>query len=118
MIFYFVARYSVRAKRTFKELHEQPFVVELDLRDDGSPIQHILRELVGRRAVPQFFVNGKHIGGSDGVLSDLTDKFFLKKHETCYSVVFSTFIMHVIVPCLYNRSSECSIEWAITKTSL
>ena len=35
--------------------------------DDGSEIQDILLELVGRRTVPQVFVNGKHIGGSDGV---------------------------------------------------
>ncbi|KAL2895770.1 Glutaredoxin-C3 [Bienertia sinuspersici] len=61
--------YSLRAKRIFKELHEQPFVVELDLRDDGSQIQDILLELVGRRTVPQVFVNGKHIGGSDDLQS-------------------------------------------------
>lgn len=57
--------YSLRAKRIFKQLNEQPFVVELDLRDDGSYIQDVLLELVGRRTVPQVFVNGKHIGGSD-----------------------------------------------------
>jgi hypothetical protein len=28
----FVARYCLGAKRIFSELHEQPFVVELDLR--------------------------------------------------------------------------------------
>ncbi|KAL7144164.1 hypothetical protein ABFS83_08G240500 [Erythranthe nasuta] len=57
--------YSLRAKRIFSELEEQPFVVELDLRDDGYKIQDVLLELVGRRTVPQVFVNGKHIGGSD-----------------------------------------------------
>ncbi|XP_059623547.1 glutaredoxin-C3 [Cornus florida] len=57
--------YSLRAKRVFSELHEQPFVVELDLRDDGYQIQNVLLDLVGRRTVPQVFVNGKHIGGSD-----------------------------------------------------
>ncbi|KAK9265949.1 hypothetical protein L1049_024289 [Liquidambar formosana] len=57
--------YSLRAKHIFRELHEQPFVVELDLRDDGSHIQNVLLDLVGRRTVPQVFVNGKHIGGSD-----------------------------------------------------
>ncbi|KAE9450356.1 hypothetical protein C3L33_17759, partial [Rhododendron williamsianum] len=59
-------RYSVRAKRIFNELHEQAFIVELDLRDDGYKIQDVLLELVGRRTVPQVFVNGKHVGGSDG----------------------------------------------------
>ncbi|XP_042022620.1 glutaredoxin-C3 [Salvia splendens] len=57
--------YSLQAKRVFSELEEQPYVVELDLRDDGYKIQDVLLELVGRRTVPQVFVNGKHIGGSD-----------------------------------------------------
>lgn len=37
------------------------FVVE-----DGWEIQDALDEIVGRRTVPQVFINGKHIGGSDG----------------------------------------------------
>ncbi|XP_065858769.1 glutaredoxin-C3 [Euphorbia lathyris] len=57
--------YCLRAKRIFSELNEQPYVVELDLRDDGSQIQYVLLELVGRRTVPQVFLNGKHIGGCD-----------------------------------------------------
>ncbi|KAB1204494.1 Monothiol glutaredoxin-S6 [Morella rubra] len=58
--------YCLRAKRIFSELNEKPFVVELDLRDDGAKIQNVLLDLVGRHTVPQVFVNGKHIGGSDG----------------------------------------------------
>ncbi|KAH7519965.1 hypothetical protein FEM48_Zijuj08G0093400 [Ziziphus jujuba var. spinosa] len=57
--------YCMRSKRIFSELHEKPFVVELDLRDDGPQIQSVLLDLIGRRTVPQIFVNGKHIGGSD-----------------------------------------------------
>lgn len=38
----------------------------LYLVDDGSIIQDALSEIVGRRTVPQVFINGKHIGGSDG----------------------------------------------------
>ncbi|KAL3377949.1 hypothetical protein AABB24_004059 [Solanum stoloniferum] len=57
--------YCKRAKGIFNELQEQPFVVELDLRDDGARIQDVLLDLVGRSTVPQVFVNGKHIGGSD-----------------------------------------------------
>ncbi|KAL5706640.1 aldehyde dehydrogenase (NAD(+)) [Ranunculus cassubicifolius] len=57
--------YSMRAKRIFSELHEKPFVAELDLRDDGSEIQDVLLDLVGQRTVPQVFINGKHIGGYD-----------------------------------------------------
>ncbi|XP_024980864.1 monothiol glutaredoxin-S6-like [Cynara cardunculus var. scolymus] len=73
--------YCRRAKHIFNELQEQPYVVELDLRDDGYQIQNVLLDLVGRRTVPQIFVNGKHIGGADdlevavrsGVLQDLLD---------------------------------------------
>ncbi|XP_038881412.1 glutaredoxin-C3 [Benincasa hispida] len=57
--------YCLGAKRMFSELHEKPLVVELDLRDDGSQIQSVLLDLTGKRTVPQIFVNGKHIGGSD-----------------------------------------------------
>ncbi|KAG6399564.1 hypothetical protein SASPL_141045 [Salvia splendens] len=65
LVFSSSLRYSLRAKHVFSELEEQPYVVELDLRDDGYKIQDVLLELVGRRTVPQVFVNGKHIGGSD-----------------------------------------------------
>ncbi|CAI0459773.1 unnamed protein product [Linum tenue] len=64
--------FSVRAKRILKKLNEKPFIVELDLRDDGSQIQDVLLEEVGRRTVPQVFVNGKHIGGSDDLSSSLS----------------------------------------------
>ncbi|XVF17973.1 hypothetical protein REPUB_Repub10bG0171400 [Reevesia pubescens] len=57
--------YCFRAKRIFSELKENPYVVELDLRDDGAQLQYVLLDLVGRSTVPQMFVNGKHIGGSD-----------------------------------------------------
>ncbi|XP_062229455.1 glutaredoxin-C8-like [Phragmites australis] len=59
--------YCRRAKAVFKELHlkEEPYVVELDQREDGGEIQDALLDIVGRRTVPQVFVNGKHLGGSD-----------------------------------------------------
>ena len=34
--------------------------------DDGWKIQNAMSKIVGRRTVPQVFINGKHIGGSDG----------------------------------------------------
>lgn len=61
--------YCMRAKRIFSALNEKPYVVELDLRDDGYHIQSVLLDLVGRRTVPQIFVNGKHIGGADDLQS-------------------------------------------------
>lgn len=60
-----ICRYCRRAKSVFKELNMAPHVVELDERDDGWNIQDALGEMVGRRTVPQVFINGKHIGGSD-----------------------------------------------------
>ncbi|KAH7861994.1 hypothetical protein Vadar_033494 [Vaccinium darrowii] len=57
--------YCRRAKAVFKELNQAPHVVELDERDDGWNIQDALSEIVGRRTVPQVFINGKHLGGSD-----------------------------------------------------
>ncbi|PIN02674.1 Glutaredoxin [Handroanthus impetiginosus] len=57
--------YCRRAKAVFKELNQEPYVVELDERDDGGKIQDALSEIVGRRTVPQVFINGKHLGGSD-----------------------------------------------------
>jgi len=60
-------RYCRKAKAIFKELQlkKEPYVVELDRREDGSEIQDALSEIVGRRTVPQVFVHGKHLGGSD-----------------------------------------------------
>ncbi|AES65380.1 glutaredoxin-C4 isoform X2 [Medicago truncatula] len=57
--------YCRRAKAVFKELNQVPYVVELDERDDGSKIQDVLVNIVGKRTVPQVFINGKHLGGSD-----------------------------------------------------
>jgi hypothetical protein len=34
--------------------------------EDGHDIQDAMSEIVGRRTVPQVFIDGKHIGGSDG----------------------------------------------------
>ncbi|CAI0627979.1 unnamed protein product [Linum tenue] len=57
--------YCGTAKAVFKDLNKEPYVIELDEREDGYDIQEALGELVGRRTVPQVFVDGKHIGGSD-----------------------------------------------------
>ncbi|KAL5974078.1 hypothetical protein ACLOJK_030740 [Asimina triloba] len=57
--------YCKRAKAVFKELNKVPHVIELDQRVDGMKIQDALGEIVGRRTVPQVFIKGKHIGGSD-----------------------------------------------------
>lgn len=63
----------MRAKRIFRDLKEDPFVVELDLREDGRDIQSVLLDLVGRHTVPQVFVNGQHVGGSDDTVNALSN---------------------------------------------
>nr|BAK00198.1 predicted protein [Hordeum vulgare subsp. vulgare] len=40
--------YCMRAKGIFKDLNENPYVVELDLREDGREIQGVLLDLVGQ----------------------------------------------------------------------
>ncbi|XP_058068074.1 glutaredoxin-C4-like [Magnolia sinica] len=60
--------YCRAAKAVFKELNKVPHVVELDQRDDGMDIQDALGEILGRRTVPQVFINGKHLGGSDDTI--------------------------------------------------
>ncbi|GAA0140961.1 oxidoreductase [Lithospermum erythrorhizon] len=60
--------YCKRAKAVFAELKQSPHVVELDERADGMNIQGALGEILGRRTVPQVFINGKHLGGSDDTM--------------------------------------------------
>ena len=49
----------------------------MGLAEDGWNVQSALGEIVGRRTVPQVFINGKHIGGSDG--NTLAFTFSFKK---------------------------------------
>ncbi|KAL6634839.1 hypothetical protein ACP70R_027510 [Stipagrostis hirtigluma subsp. patula] len=70
--------YSMRAKRLFRDLKEDPYVVELDLREDGRDIQSVLLDLVGRHTVPQVFVNGQHVGGSDDTANAFSNGQLLK----------------------------------------
>eukprot|EP00850_Spirogloea_muscicola_P021636 SM000256S08690 [mRNA] locus=s256:45244:46379:- [translate_table: standard] len=80
--------YCKRAKHAFAELGVDPWVVELDERGlrpagnltahgqggsagDGADIQDQLYQMVGRRTVPQVFIDGNHIGGSDDTVEAL-----------------------------------------------
>lgn len=44
--------------------------------EDGGEIQDALLDIVGKRTVPQVFINGKHLGGSDGSLISLYSNQF------------------------------------------
>jgi glutaredoxin 3 len=43
-------------------------LIELDAVSDGADLQGELEKLTGRRTVPNVFVGGKSIGGSDDTL--------------------------------------------------
>ncbi|WOL13472.1 hypothetical protein Cni_G22242 [Canna indica] len=60
--------YCGTAKAVFGELKKEPYILELDQRDDGSDIQDALSDVVGRRTVPQVFIHGEHLGGCDDTL--------------------------------------------------
>lgn len=57
--------YCKRVKGLFRELGVRPTYYELDTRPDGGDIQDALLRHTGIRSVPQVFVAGKFIGGSD-----------------------------------------------------
>eukprot|EP00899_Mesostigma_viride_P010134 jgi/Mesvir1/19121/Mv12863-RA.1 len=57
--------YCKRAKATFAKLNVTPAVMELDQLDNGGDIQQELHRRTGVRTVPQVFIDGKFIGGSD-----------------------------------------------------
>ena len=61
----------MRAKATFQSASATDLlhVVELDQRDDGPDIQRAAMELTHQRTVPNVFISGKHIGGSDTVVA-------------------------------------------------
>uniref|UniRef100_A0A7I4BG11 Glutaredoxin domain-containing protein n=1 Tax=Physcomitrium patens TaxID=3218 RepID=A0A7I4BG11_PHYPA len=64
-----MCRYCKRAKSVFESMSVKPFVLELDEREDGDDIQQALGKFVGRRTVPQVFINGVHLGGSDDTVA-------------------------------------------------
>lgn len=76
--------------------------------DDGAQIQYILLDLVGRRTVPQIFVNGEHIGGADGwsqlslAHSTCNLNFFLSPYP-CGATTF--YLVLTLIPC-YSYDSD------------
>lgn len=41
-------------------------ILFMDFEGDGGEIQSALKEWTGQSTVPNVFIGGKHIGGSDG----------------------------------------------------
>lgn len=66
-------------KKTKKELYSigvHPTIVELDQVEDGAPIQKKLEELTGQSTVPNVWLDGKFIGGSEEVISGVKSGMF------------------------------------------
>ncbi|KAI3617272.1 hypothetical protein CBS9595_003181 [Malassezia furfur] len=64
--------YCRRAKSVISELkvdQKKVGVMELDEVNNGGDIQNYLLEKTGQRTVPNIFISGKHIGGSDALLN-------------------------------------------------
>ncbi|WOO81323.1 Monothiol glutaredoxin-S6 [Vanrija pseudolonga] len=59
--------YSKNGKNILKQysIHPQPYIIELDTRDDGPIIQNFLQYLTNRRTVPNLIIDWVSIGGSD-----------------------------------------------------
>ncbi|KAI7734485.1 hypothetical protein M8C21_030293 [Ambrosia artemisiifolia] len=60
--------YCNNVKRLFSKLNVSYKVIELDKESDGREIQAALREWTGQSTVPNVFISGKHIGGSDDAM--------------------------------------------------
>lgn len=62
--------YCNRAKDLISSLNIEASkvgVIELDKENDGPAIQNYLLEKTGQRTVPNIFIKGKHLGGSDAL---------------------------------------------------
>ncbi|BEJ12297.1 hypothetical protein CspHIS471_0207570 [Cutaneotrichosporon sp. HIS471] len=59
--------FSKRAKDILDEypIHPDPYIIELDQRDDMGIIQDLLLSLTGRRTVPNVMIHFESIGGAD-----------------------------------------------------
>ena len=63
--------YCQRAKGVIQSLsldQNRVGILELDQMAEGPAVQDYLLEKTGQRTVPNIFINGKHLGGSDDLI--------------------------------------------------
>jgi glutaredoxin 3 len=58
-----VCPYCVRAKDLLKRKGKN--YTEIDITQNPSAMKEMLAKSGGRKTVPQIFINGQHVGGSD-----------------------------------------------------
>jgi len=68
--------YSTRAKQLLEtyDIQPPPKIIEVDIRDDGNMIKHLLTRLTNHRTFPNILFRGKSIGGSDDLNQLHTNK--------------------------------------------
>jgi len=61
--------YCARVKALFQKLEVDAKIIELDEVVEGDDVQAALYDISGVRTVPQVFIGGKFVGGSDDTLA-------------------------------------------------
>jgi len=65
-----------KAKKALFGIGVHPTIVELDQVEGGAKIQKKLEDLTGKATVPSIWLDGKFIGGSEEILTGVTDGMF------------------------------------------
>ena len=78
----FYCPFCQRAKKAVHEIGVAPVVVELDERPDGRAMQIAFMQMTGERTVPNVWLNGKHIGGSDDTVAAIRNGPFQNLDKT------------------------------------
>jgi len=75
--------YSSNAKRLLAayDIQPPPKIIEVDIRDDGNMIKHILTRLTHHSTFPNIIIRGKSIGGSDDLNKLHTNKTLVEMIE-------------------------------------
>jgi len=68
--------FCIKTKKALFGIGVHPTIVELDVVDGGAKIQKKLEDLTGKATVPNVWLDGKFIGGSEEVLAGVTDGMF------------------------------------------
>jgi len=65
-----------KAKKALYSIGVHPTIVELDQIDGGAKVQKRLEEITGKSTVPNVWLNGKFIGGSEEVIAGVDGNMF------------------------------------------
>jgi glutaredoxin 3 len=57
--------YCVKAKNLLKRKGQEANITEIDITHDEALQKEMIEKSGGRKTVPQIFIDGKHVGGSD-----------------------------------------------------